>query len=84
VIISHGNLKTAISGTYHAFNFEKYADRYLGECQYRFNHRFDLAGMLTRLIKAAARPGRRTEAWLRLAEEQRSSGCSLSVWEQTR
>ncbi len=66
-----GNLKTAISGTYHAFNFEKYADRYLGEYQYRFNHRFDLAGMLTRLIKAAARSSKRTEAWLRLAEDQR-------------
>jgi transposase-like protein len=66
-----GNLKTAISGTYHAFDFEKYADRYLAEYQYRFNHRFDLIGMLTRLIKAAARTGKRTEAWLRLAEDQR-------------
>jgi len=25
-----GNLKTAISGTYHAFSFQKYAHRYLG------------------------------------------------------
>lgn len=66
-----GNLKTAINGTYHAFDFEKYADRYLGEYQYRFNHRFDLAEMLTRLIKAAALSGRRTEAWLRLADDQR-------------
>ncbi len=41
-----GNLKNAINGTYHAFDFEKYAHRYLGEYQYRFNRRFDLAAML--------------------------------------
>ena len=61
-----GNLKTAIAGTYHAFDFDKYAHRYLGEYQYRFNRRFDLAGMLTRLVRAAARSGKRPEAWLRL------------------
>ena len=66
-----GNLKTAINGTYHAFDFDKYAHRYLGEYQYRFNRRFDLAGMLSRLIRVAARSGKRTEAWLRLAEDQR-------------
>jgi len=26
-----GNLKTALSGTHHAFKFAKYADRYLAE-----------------------------------------------------
>ncbi|CAH1204870.1 hypothetical protein NTGBS_550009 [Candidatus Nitrotoga sp. BS] len=30
-----GNLKTAISGIYHAFDFRKYADRYLAEVQGR-------------------------------------------------
>ena len=35
------NLKTALSGTYHAFNFAKYAHRYLAELQYRFNGRFN-------------------------------------------
>lgn len=64
-----GNLKTAIAGTYHAFNFAKYAHRYLGEYQYRFNRRFDLAGMLTRLIRATALSGKHPEAWLRLAED---------------
>ena len=49
-----GNLKTAISGTYHAFNFRKYADRYLAEVQYRFNRRFDLSTILKRLVRAAA------------------------------
>jgi hypothetical protein len=47
-----GNLNTAITGTYHAFDFKKYPHRYLGEYQYRFNRRFDLA-MLPRLIRAA-------------------------------
>lgn len=62
-----GNLKTAMSGTYHAFDFKKYAHRYLGEYQYRFNRRFDLAKMLPRLITAAAQTGRRPESSLRLA-----------------
>jgi hypothetical protein len=43
-----GKLKTAISGTYPAFNFAKYADRYLAEVQYRFNRRFDLSVILRR------------------------------------
>lgn len=49
-----GNLKTAINGTYHAFNFAKYAERYLAEAQYRFNRRFDLNAILRRLVRAAA------------------------------
>jgi ribosomal protein L37AE/L43A len=36
-----GNLKTALSGTHHAFKFAKYARHYLGEVQYRFNRRGD-------------------------------------------
>jgi len=58
-----------MAGTYHAFDFEKYSHRYLGEYQYRFNRRFDLAGMLSRLITAAAQTGKRSEGWLRLAED---------------
>ena len=65
-----GNLKTAISGTYHAFDFGKYAHRYLGEYQYRFNRRFDLTTILPRLIYAAANTGSCPERWLRLAEDQ--------------
>lgn len=49
-----GNLKTAISGTYHAFKFAKYAPRYLAEFQYRFNRRYDLRAILPRLLRAAA------------------------------
>ncbi len=37
-----GNLKTAYSGTYYAFDFAKYAHRYLAEVQYPFNRRVDL------------------------------------------
>ncbi len=37
-----GNLKTGLSGTYPAFNFQKYGDRYLAEIAYRFNRRFNL------------------------------------------
>jgi hypothetical protein len=62
-----GNLKTAISGTYHAFDFEKYGYRYLGECQYRFNRRFDLSTIFTRLVYAATHTECRPERFLRLA-----------------
>jgi hypothetical protein len=62
------NIKTAITGTYHGFKFDKYARRYLSEAQYRFNRRFDLKTMLPRLLYAGARTGSRTEKWLRLAE----------------
>jgi len=64
-----GNLKNAIIGTYHAFDFEKYAHRYLGEFQYRFNRRFDLPGMFKRLVVVAARSGMIPEHKLRLAED---------------
>ena len=63
-----GNLKTAISGTYHAFDFAKYADRYLAEVQYRFNRRFDLAVILRRLVRAAATTHPYPAPLLRLAE----------------
>jgi transposase-like protein len=49
-----GNLKTALSGTHHAFKFAKYARRYLAEVQYRFNRRSDLASMVPRLATAVA------------------------------
>jgi hypothetical protein len=44
---------------------------YLAEAQYRFNRRFDMSTILTRLIHAAAATGSRTEAWMRLAEDER-------------
>ena len=50
-----GNLKRAISGTYHAIKQAKYARRYLAEAAYRFNRRFRLREMLPRLATAMMR-----------------------------
>ena len=66
-----GNLKTALSGTYHAIKFAKYAGRYLAEVQYRFNRRYDLRAILGRLIRAAAVTLPHREAALRGAEIHR-------------
>jgi ribosomal protein L37AE/L43A len=66
-----GNLKTALSGTYHAFDFAKYAHRYLAEVQYRFNRRFNLATILARLVCAASLTPPRPAQLIRLAEECR-------------
>lgn len=63
-----GNLKTAISGTYHAFDFAKYAPRYLAEVAYRFNRRFDLKSILPRLITASAQTGAFPLSQIRWAE----------------
>lgn len=49
-----GNLKTALTGTHHAFKFAKYAARYLAEVQYRFNRRANLAATVPRLLRAVA------------------------------
>jgi len=62
------NLKTALSGTYHAFKFAKYAHRYLAEAQYRFNRRFNLASILARLLRAASLTPPRPCARIRMAE----------------
>jgi ribosomal protein L37AE/L43A len=66
-----GNLKTAIAGTYHAFDFAKYAHRYLAEFQYRFNRRFDMKSILPRLLHALVAAPPSPEHWLRTAEVSR-------------
>lgn len=63
-----GNLKTAFAGTYHSFNYAKYAHRYLAEVQYRFNRRFDLSSILVRLLRASAVTKPHPERHLRAAE----------------
>jgi transposase-like protein len=63
-----GNLKTSLSGTYHAFKFAKYASRYLAAFAYRFNHRFQLDKLPMNLFMAAIAIRPRPEAWLRSAE----------------
>lgn len=63
-----GNVKTSLNGAYHAFDFSKYAHRYLAAIAYRFNRRFNLSTLHQRLLIAAATTGPRSEDWLRLAE----------------
>ena len=63
-----GNVKTALAGTYHAFDFVKYAHRYLAEAQYRFNRRFNLASILARLLRAASTTSPRPAQFIRAAE----------------
>ena len=62
-----GNLKTAITGTYHAFDFAKYAHRYLAEFQFRFNRRFDLPSLFADLAMTAASAMPRPRDQLRVA-----------------
>jgi len=47
-----GNLRTSLSGTFHASIFDKYARRYLGGYCFRFNRRFSLAAMAERIANA--------------------------------
>jgi len=63
-----GNLKTSLSGSYHAFAFRKYAARYLAAFTYRFNRRFDLSTLHQRLLVAATRCGPHPQRAIRMAE----------------
>jgi transposase-like protein len=63
-----GNLKTAFAGTYHSFDFAKYAHRYLAEVQYRFNRRFNMRAILVRLLNALLTAPPCPERRLRAAE----------------
>jgi transposase-like protein len=63
-----GNLKTSLSGTFHAFNFDKYAKRYLGGYCFRFNRRFSLPAMTERIANAVCCCIPCTERDLRVAE----------------
>jgi len=65
------NFKTALSGTYHAFGFRKYAHRYFAEYAYRFNRRFDLRQIVASLIQDCASMRPRNESMIRLAESHR-------------
>ena len=57
-----------VSGAYKAFAYSKYAQRYLGAFAYRFNRRFDLAGMVARLVVDVCRGRAIPERQIRLAE----------------
>jgi ribosomal protein L37AE/L43A/transposase-like protein len=62
-----GNVKSAMNGTYRAIR-AKHLPRYLAEFAYRFNRRFDLASMLTRLGRAAANTPPMPYRFVKLAE----------------
>ena len=61
-----GNLKCALRSTYHSIK-PKHSQRYLAEFQYRFNRRFDLTTILTRLAYVSVRTPPMPERLLRLA-----------------
>jgi ribosomal protein L37AE/L43A len=63
-----GNFKRACAGTYHAFKFAKYAQRYLAEYAYRFNRRFDLRSLTQKLLLACAAAAPRPETQIRRAD----------------
>lgn len=64
-----GNVKNAITGTYHSVGGNhKHLPRYLAEFCYRFNRRFNLANLLPRLAYVAARTPPMPYRLLKLAE----------------
>ena len=63
-----GNLKSGLSGAYHAFGFDQYAERYLGAIAYRFNRRLDLHALPSRLLVAAVAASPCPARSIRMAE----------------
>ena len=63
-----GNLKTSLSGCYHAFDFQKYAARYLAAFSYRFNRRFDLRSLHQRLLIGAVTTTPQPQRSIRIAD----------------
>lgn len=62
------NLKTSFSGTFHAFQFDKYANRYFWIFNYRFNRSFNLEVITVRVVHAICGCTARPEHLLRSAE----------------
>lgn len=62
-----GNVKNAITGTYHAIHF-KHMPRYLAEFEYRFNRRFQLGDMIERLAYISLRTPPMPYRLLKMAE----------------
>lgn len=60
-----GNLKTTLAGAFHSLKYRKYAGDYLAAFAYRFNRRFDLRGLIARLITDVAQCKPVTEAVVR-------------------
>lgn len=66
-----GNLKTALTGTYHAVKFAKHAYRYLAQAQLRFNRRDDLRAILGSLVRAVVVTPGLPERGIKVAEVHR-------------
>lgn len=64
-----GNLKSMITGAHKAFDFAKYAHRYLGAFAYRFNRRHDLVSIFIGLVRHAAGTQPMPERALRMVAE---------------
>jgi hypothetical protein len=50
-----GNLKTSLTGAYHALDFAKYGAHYLAAFCYRFNRRVDLVDLVAKLLTDTSR-----------------------------
>jgi hypothetical protein len=75
-----GNVKSGLSGAYHAFDFGKYAERYLGAIAYRFNRRFAPHTLPARLLAAAVATGPHPQRSIRIAEK----GCPCKCCDHLR
>lgn len=64
-----GNLKTTLAGAFHSLKYAKYAVHYLAAFSYRFNRRFDLRDLVTRLIVDVARCGPIKKAFIQAPAE---------------
>ena len=62
------NVKTAIAGTFHSLNFERYGVRYLADLQFRINRRFNLRqmffGLIDKALHCAPKPAKKLNASL--------------------
>lgn len=74
-----GNIKRSIAGTFRGMIRKKQMVRYLAEFKWRFNHRFDLAGMIPALAGAAAQSKPVTFGQLKWPDFGAQSGWSLPI-----
>jgi len=68
IMILLGNLKTTISGAFHAIDFEKYSKRYLGGYCFHLNRRSEMIKMTDRIANAVCCCKPCSERVLRVAE----------------
>ena len=67
------NLKTRLVGAFHSLKYSKYAEHYLAAIAYRFNRRFDLRGLIARIVVDIARCGPFKKTTFRTPAETRFS-----------